>query len=223
MRKQMVVIGLGRFGTSLATTLYGMGYEVLAIDNDERRVQNISSQVTRAIQADATNEIALDELGVGNFDAAAVAIGYDLLNSILVTALLKKLGVRYIVARAKDDLHGRILKQVGANFVVYPESELGSRVAHGIDIPEVLDYIPLTPKYGVTKISAPPHLVGITLRDAGFGQAGKSELVVLLIHRGKEILLAPGRSETIKEGDILIIAGTDQSLEDIIAKPLEKH
>ncbi len=219
MKKQIVVIGLGRFGASLASTLYGMGYEVLAIDSHEERVQNIASQVTRAVQADSTNEIALEDLGVGNFDAAVVAIGYNVLNSILATVLLKKLGVAYIVARAKDDLHGRILKQVGANVVVYPESELGARVAHGIDIPEVLDYIPLTPKYGVTKLSAPPHLVGKTLRDAGFGQGGKSELVVLLIHRKKEVLLSPGRSEEIRHDDTFIIAGTDQSLEEIIAKP----
>jgi len=113
MKRQIVVIGLGRFGISLATTLIAEGHDVLAVDKDENRVQNIASQVTHAIQADATNESVLKELGVDNFDIAIVAMGSAIESSVLTTILLKKLGVKYVVARANDDLHGSILEKIG--------------------------------------------------------------------------------------------------------------
>jgi trk system potassium uptake protein TrkA len=118
MKKQIVVIGLGQFGTSLATTLACLGHDVLALDRNEKEVQNVASQVTHAVQVDATNETLLKELGVGNFDIAIVGIGSRIESSVLATILVKKLGVPYVIARADSELHGSILEKIGADRVV---------------------------------------------------------------------------------------------------------
>ena len=112
MKKQIVVIGLGRFGTSLATTLACLGHDVLALDRNEKEVQNVASQVTHAVQVDATNEAVLQELGVGNFDIAIVGIGSRIESSVLITILMKKLGVPYVIAKADTELHGSILEKI---------------------------------------------------------------------------------------------------------------
>jgi trk system potassium uptake protein TrkA len=113
MKRQVLIIGLGRFGISLATTLFSMGHDVMAVDVDDKKVQNISTQITHAVQADATDEAVLRELGVNNFDVAIVTIGEAIQNSVLCAILLKKLGVRYVIARAENDLHGTILDKIG--------------------------------------------------------------------------------------------------------------
>ena len=216
MKKQIVVIGLGRFGASLATTLSGMGHEVMAIDSNERKVSNIAPKVTRAVHADVTNEAILKDLGVGNFDVGIVGIGYNVLNNILVTTLLKKLGVKYVVARAMDELHGSILYQVGADTIVHPESESGARVAHSVTSVDIVDHITMVGQYGITKLSSPSYFWGNTLADLGFGRTGKLGLAALLIQRQKEIIVTPDRMETIRQGDFLIIAGTDGNLEQLL-------
>jgi trk system potassium uptake protein TrkA len=141
MKKQIVVIGLGRFGTSLANTLTNTGHEVLAIDKDEERVQNISSKITHAVQADATNETVLKDLGIKNFDIAIVSMGSDIKSSVLATLLLKKMGINHLIARAYDDLHAAILERIGADTVVSPERDMGARVAQGVTLLHVYDYM----------------------------------------------------------------------------------
>src|SRR4030042_3673460 len=130
MKKQIIVVGLGRFGISLAANISRMGHDVLALDTDEQKVQSASGQATHTVQADATNESVLRELGVGNFDIAIVAIGTSVQNSVLATILLKRLGVPYVIARANSDLHGEILDKIGADRGVYPEHQMGEKGAH---------------------------------------------------------------------------------------------
>jgi trk system potassium uptake protein TrkA len=216
MKKQIVVIGLGRFGSRLASTLTDFGHEVLAIDKREDRVNRLATRVIKPVQADVTNENVLKELGVGNFDVGIVAIGYDPMSSILATTLLKKLGVRYIVARARDELHGEILSLVGANMVVNPEIEMGARIAHSTTFEEIIDHIVLTERYGVSKLAVPAYLVGLTLGEIGFGRTGKTDHMVLILQRQKEIILNPDRGETLKAGDILVIVGPDDSLDQLL-------
>jgi trk system potassium uptake protein len=216
MKKQIVVIGLGRFGSRLASTLTDFGHEVLAIDNREDRVNRLPTRVTKPVLADATHENVLRELGVGNFDVGIVAIGYDPMSSILATTLLKKLGVRYIVARAQDELHGEILSLVGANMVVNPEIEMGARIAHSTTFEEILDHMFLTERYGVSKLAVPSYLVGMDLGEIGFGRTGKTDHMVLILQRQKEIILIPDRAEVLKAGDILIIAGPDDTLDHLL-------
>jgi len=223
MKRQIIVAGLGRFGISLATTLSADGHDVLALDSDEKRVQNIASQITHAVQADATNEAILKELGVQNFDIAIVAIGEEVKNSVLSTILFKKMGVPYVIARADDELHGSILEKIGADSVVYPEREMGVRTAQGATLTRVSDYMAVAPSYGIAKLKVPEVLAGQKLADLGFGPKGKWEAVVLLIQRDKEILVTPGQKEVLKKDDVIIIAGSHDNLEKLLIEACEKE
>ena len=218
MKKQIVVIGLGRFGISLATTLSGIGHDVLALDKDETRVQDIASQITHAIQADATNETILKELGIGKFEIAIVAIGSAIESSVLSTILLRKLGVPYVIARANSDLHGRILEKIGADTVVYPEREMGIAVAEVVTLSGVSDYMSVAQGYGVVKLTAPPYLVGEKLSELGCGPKGKWEVGVLLIQHKEEVIVTPGQREVVEAGDVLILAGKHESLEKLLTE-----
>jgi trk system potassium uptake protein TrkA len=218
MKKQIVVIGLGQFGTSLATTLACLGHDVLALDRNEKEVQNVASQVTHAVQVDATNEALLKELGVGNFDIAIVGIGSRIESSVLATILVKKLGVPYVIARADSELHGSILEKIGADRVVYPECEMGVRVAQGVTLPDVSDYMLLIPGYGVSKLATPLYFVGRKLNELGFVREGKWEIAVFLIVRGDEVIVSPRQNEFIKSDDILVVAGSHDILEKLLAE-----
>jgi len=218
MKKQIAVIGLGRFGMSLANTLYGMGHDVLAIDVDEKKIHSIASQITHAVQADATNETILKELGIDGYDIAVVAIGTSVESSVLSTILLKKLEVPYVIARADSDLHGSILEKIGADAVVYPEHEMGTRTAQIVTLSYVWDYMSVTKGYGIAKLSAPEYLEGRSLSDVGFGPRGKWGVAVLLIQRAEEVIVTPGQGEVIKPYDALIVAGSDDKLERLLTE-----
>lgn len=218
MKIQSVVIGLGRFGISIATTLQSMGHDVLAIDQDEKKVATTESQLTRVIQADATNETILKELGVADFDVAIVAMGTALESSVLCTLILKKLGVRYVIARANDQLHGSILERIGADYVVYPERETGVRTAHGITLRDATDYMLVVQGYGIAKLPALTYLVGQRLSDLGFGPKGKWEVAALLIQRKNEVIVTPDQAEVIEPGDVLILAGNDDKIEKLLSE-----
>lgn len=216
MKRQIVVIGLGRFGVSVAETLSTTGHDVLAIDRDEKSVQSVASKITHAIQADATNEAVLKEIGVSNFEIAIVAIGSAIESSVLTTILLKKLGVPRVIARANSELHKTILEKIGADVVVSPEQEMGRRLAHGATLLGVSSYMDVISNYGIAKLVTPPELTGKSLSDIGFGPKGKWEVAVLLIQRDKEIIVNPGQSETIKPEDTLILSGNDDNLEKLL-------
>jgi len=217
MKRQIIVIGLGRFGSSVAETLSAIGHDVLAIDKDEKSVQNVATKITHTIQADATNETVLKEIGIGNFEIAIVAIGSAIESSVLTTILLKKLAVPRVVARANNELHKTILEKIGADIVVSPEQDMGRRLAHGAILMGVSGYMDVTSNYGIARFAAPPELDGKTPSDVGLGPKGKWNVAVLLIQRGKEIIVNPAQSETIKPEDILILAGNDENLDKLLA------
>ena len=127
--KQFIVLGLGRFGSSVATTLVELGHEVLGIDIDEERVDVLKDKITQVAQADVTEEKVLKELGVKNFDAAIVGIATDLETSILVTMMLKEMGLKYIIAKAQNNLHAKVLKKIGVDKIVFPERDMGARLS----------------------------------------------------------------------------------------------
>lgn len=218
MKRQVVVVGLGRFGISLASSLTSSGYDVLALDGDERNVQEASAQITHAVYANATDESVLNELGVKDFDVAIVAIGTDIQSSVMATVLLKKLGVLYVIARASNPLHAEILKRIGADKVVFPEYDMGNRVAHELMLGNVSDYLPVSQKYGIVKAEAQQKLEGQTLAELGIGPKGREGIAALLIRRGNEIVITPSSSEVIKAGDTLVLAGADDRLESFLAK-----
>lgn len=211
--KQFVVIGLGRFGTSVAKTLAYKYYDVLAIDIDETKVQEISAEVTHAVNLDATNKEALNNLGVNNFDIAVVSIGSDLQANILTTLILKELGVTEVVAKAQDSLHGRILTKLGADRVVYPEHDMGTRIANHLVSAQILDYIELAPNYSVLEIKASPKMQEYSLLDLNL--RNKFGVNVVAIKRGEKIDISPQAETKIKEDDTLIVIGANDNLEKL--------
>jgi trk system potassium uptake protein len=217
MRKQVVVIGLGRLGSSLVKTLMTIGHEVLALDSDEKLVQEISPFVTQAVQVDPSNESALKELGVGNFDIGIVVMP-EIEISVLSTIVLQKLGVRYIMARASSELHGAILEKLGVNKVFYPDRDMGAGIAYVLTLGDIIDYIPVTAGYGVVKMTVPAGFVGKTLSEAGFGHHGVLNVVALLLQRKEEILVNPSSGEILKPEDVLVVAGNWDRLEDLFAR-----
>lgn len=209
-KQQIAVLGLGRFGRSVARELTELGHDVLAIDASPKIVQEISDEVTHAVRADITDIEALQELGIGEFDTAIVASSGDLEVSILATVSVKRLGVRRIVAKAANELHGSILEQVGATRVVYPEHETGRRVAHSLAAPGVRDYLDVSPGYGIARVAVPEGLVGKSLGEIDPRQYRVS---VVAIARAGTVTLNPGRGEVLRAGDDLIVAGLDEDLE----------
>ncbi|MBI2846665.1 MAG: TrkA family potassium uptake protein [Chloroflexi bacterium] len=215
MKKQVVVVGLGRFGSSVARTLHAMGHDVLAIDSSEKVVEAMQPHVTYAVQADATNEAALKELGVSNFDLAVVAVASDIQTSLIATVLLKRLGVPYVIARAQSELHGSTLEKVGADRVVFMEAEMGVRVAHSLAYLDILDYMELIPNFGISKIRVPESFSGRTLDDVELGPEGKYGINVLAVKRGNNIIITPDRFERLQKDDILVLVGKDEQLEKL--------
>ena len=226
MKRQVLVVGLGRFGASVAVTLFERGHDVIALDENERRVQDMNSKVTYAIQVDATNETALQELGVTNSEIAVVATGAQLQSSLLTTVLLKRMGLPYVVARAENELHGVTLEKIGADMVIYPEREAGERLAHNLAYRGVVDYMMLGSGFGVSKITPPQEYFDKTLEEANLGPNSKSGLNVMILKRGNDVIVTPDRFERIREGDILVVSGKDEGLEqletpkDTSAKPI---
>ena len=212
MPQQVIVLGLGRFGSAAAQELERLGHEVLAVDMDIRAVDEIADHVTQAVRADATDPEALQELGAQDFDAAIVGTSSDQRASIFMTVLLKRMGVRFVLAKAQDALHGDILKMVGADRVVYPERETGTRVALSFSISMVVDYFEVAPGYGMEKLTA-IAFAGKTLRELDL--RGRYGVTPIFLRRGDRVTVNPHHHERLEAGDELTIAGPDERLEKL--------
>ncbi|MDP7226548.1 MAG: TrkA family potassium uptake protein [SAR202 cluster bacterium] len=218
MKRQIAVMGLGRFGSSVATSLYNLGHDVLAIDKEETRVQGIMGQATHALTGDCTNDAVLKELGISDYHAAVVAIGSDVVSSIMASVLLKTMGVPYVVSRAHNELHGNTLERIGVDKVVYAEEEMGNRLAHSMFNPNVEEYLEITPNFGISKLKIPPQFVNMSLKELGFSSPrNKYGLVVLAIRRGKDITLNPDTDDRLRADDWLVLAGRDDMLDRLEA------
>ncbi len=210
MKKQFAVIGMGRFGSSVAKTLSDLGYEVLAIDSSEQRTQEISNIVTHVVQADSTDEEALRSLGLRNFDVVIVAIGQDIQSSILTTIILKEIGVPKVVVKAQNELHGKVVKKIGADKVIYPERDMGQRVAHHLISSNILDYIELSDAYSIIEVQASRTLIGKNLRELDI--RAKYGCNVMAIRTGSHMNIAPSAEDLIREQDVLVIVGKNEDL-----------
>lgn len=216
--KQFVVIGIGRFGRSVAERLYELGHEVLAIDKDEDTIQKISDKVTHAVTADATDENVLKSLGVRNFDVGVVAIGTDIQSSIIVTLMLKELGVGYVVAKAQNETHAKVLLKIGADRVVFPERDMGERVAHNLIGTNILEYIELSPEHSIIEFAALQGWIGKDLRDLNL-RAKYGVTVVAMRNKNEErINVSPKADTEIRDGDILIVVGNNDDLRKLERK-----
>ncbi|MBS3901055.1 MAG: TrkA family potassium uptake protein [Dethiobacter sp.] len=210
--RQFAVIGIGRFGASVAAKLYEMGYDVLAIDTSESRIDGIVDKVTHAVVADSTSETALKSLGISNFDVVIVAIGQDIQASILTTLVLKEMGVKQIVTKALTEQHGKVLQKIGADRIVFPERDMGIRVANNLAAANVLDFIELSPDFSIVEFIATAEMVGKSLKELDF--RAKFGVNVLAIRTAdKNISVSPGASDRIQAGDLLIMVGENTSLQ----------
>ncbi len=208
--KQFVVIGLGRFGSSVARNLYALGHDVLAIDKDEELIQDISDSVTHAVQADATDENALKSLGIRNFDVAVITIGSDIQASIMITLLAKELGVKYVITKAQNELHAKVLYKIGVDRVVFPERDMGVRVAHNLVSSNILDYIELDPDFSIIEITAISRWIGKTLEE--LDMRARYGVNVLAIKQGNDINISPRGDDLIQENDILVVVGSNEDI-----------
>ncbi len=216
MKKQFVAIGCGRFGSSLALKLMEMGAEVMVIDKNEEVIQNIADKVTYAVQADVTDENTLKSLGIRNFDVAVISIGADIQSSILVTLVAKEVGIKYIVAKAQNESHSKVLYKIGADRVVFPEREMGVRIAKNLVSDNILDYIELAPDYSIMEILALEEWHGRSLKD--INMRGTYGINVMAIKQGEMINIAVGPDDLIKEEDVLVVIGHNDDL-----KKIERH
>lgn len=211
--KSYIVFGCGRFGASVASTLYKMGNEVLIVDRDYDVIQDITPFVTDAIQADLADESALEELGIGNFDVAIIAIGTNLEASIITTIFAKDKGVETIVAKAVSEMQGRVLEKLGVDYIIYPERDMGARLAHQLSSRSVIDYIYYSKDYGIMEMKVLNDWIGKTLQDINFRNKFKTS--VIAIKHGDNIKVTPGSEELLLEGDTLVVMGKEEYLKAI--------
>jgi potassium uptake system protein len=209
-KKQFVVIGLGRFGSSIATTLYSLGNDVLVIDKNEDLIQDIASEVTHAVQADATDENALRALGIRNFDVAIISIGGDIQSSVMATLILRELGVKYIIAKGNGELHAKVLYKIGADRVVLPEKDMGVRVAHNIISSSILDYIELSSDYSIMEVKAFEDWVGKDLKSLNLRK--KYGINVIAIKKGEKINLNPAADDKVCKDNVIVAIGSKEAL-----------
>lgn len=208
--RQYAVIGLGRFGTSIARRLYEAGQEVLGIDVSEVRVEDAELFLTHAVVADSTEERALTSIGIRNFDCVIVAIGNDMQASILTVMLLKDLGVKKIIAKSLDKRHGQVLDKIGADWIIYPERDMGERVANQLLSPNMLNYIELSKEYNIEEIMIPSNMAEKNLRELDI--RAKYKVSVIAVVREGDIIISPSPDQIIHKGDLLVIIGNREAL-----------
>lgn len=209
-RNQYAVIGLGRFGTSIARRLHEAGHEVLGIDINEERVENAEPYVTDSAIADASEEKAIKSLGITNFDCVIVAIGDDIQSSILTVMLLKNLGIKKIIAKATSKRHGQVLDTIGVDWIIYPERDMGERVANQLLSPNMLNYIELSKDYNIEEIILPKKMIGKNLRELDI--RARFKVSVIAIIRSNDIIVSPSPDELLRDEDILVTLGNRNDL-----------
>lgn len=211
MNKQAVaVIGLGRFGATVAKTLSAQGHEVLGVDINEETVQRISPYVTHAVVADTSDEDALRALSLNQFDDVVIGIGDNVQGNLMTAMLVKEIGAKYIVAKAQSTLQGRLLEKIGVDLVIYPESDMALRVAQMLVREHVIDYLQLSKDIGLVEMETPAFLQGKTLMEANI--RAKYNVNVVAIKRDNDVLAPPDPNDPLRGTDTLMIIGRDPDI-----------
>jgi trk system potassium uptake protein TrkA len=214
--QSFVILGLGRFGQSVAKTLYELGCEVLVIDENEEVIQSIFNHVTHAIIGNVTDKNVLKSAGIKNFDAAVVSTGKNLETSIIVTQILKEMGMGYILAKTQNELHARVLTKLGADRVVFPEHDMGVRIAHNLISTNIIDYIELSPDYSIVEINLPTSWEGKTLHELDI--RAKYGINIIAIKNGLQINVAPTAEYVTNSNDLLVVIGLNSAIEKLNSK-----
>ncbi len=212
-QKEYIVIGLGRFGSSIALQLEANGCKVLAIDRNEQRVRLIADYVTLAMCLDVANDEALEELGGRNFDGAVISIGHSLDASVLATIWAKEQGIGQVIAKAYDEKQGKILTKIGADKIVYPEKEIGIQLANDLAFSNMFDTIELSSEYSIGEIITPTDWIGKDLRTLKLRE--KYGVNAIAIKRGGTLLVNPPADQPTKKDDVFMLLGTNSTLKKI--------
>lgn len=211
--RQFAVIGLGRFGRAVCTTLHNLGYEVLGIDSDERLVAQVMSEhlAAHALQLDSTEPCSLKEAGIFDFDTVIVAIGNYVQESIITTLNVKEAGVPYVVAKASSEIHGKLLKRVGADQVVFPEHEMGCALARSLTRPGLLDRFELDPNHSIVEVSIPPEFDGKTIVELEL--RSRYGLNLLAIGEEDRFEINPSPVMRLREGSVMVVIGSNKDID----------
>ena len=212
--KQYLVIGCGRFGSSVAKKMCQLGNEVMVIDKDEDSINNIAELVTHTAIVDVTEDRDLKSIGLGNFDVVIVAISSDVRASIMATVMAKEMGVPKVVCKAKDELQAKVLYKIGADKVVFPERDMGIRLAYNLASENILDQINLDPEYSIMEIVTPQNWVGKTIIELNL--RAKYDITVLAVKTQSGLKVMPSPNYKMQEKNILIIIGNTDKISDII-------
>lgn len=213
MKKQFAVLGLGSFGVSVAVTLQRLGCDVVAIDHDMERIDDIADKVTYAMQGDISDEDLLHSLGTKNFDGIVVASSENLEGSIMATLEAKEMGIPYILCKAHDERHAQVLRKIGADAVVFPEEEMGRKIAKNLMSANLADWIELSPDYSIVETAPPARWVGKTLKELDVRRT--YEVNVVGVKRGNLVEITPDPDMPLEEGMILMLIGSNEALEKI--------
>jgi|SRR5690625_324706 len=220
MKKQFIVIGIGRFGTSLIKTLIENNHEVLAVDKNLELVENMAGIATHAVQGDCTDEDVLAELGVDNFHHAIVAVGEEIQTSVLITLLLKEMGVPKVTAKAITEIHGKMLLKIGADQVVYPERDMGIRLGKQLSSENIIDYIQLSPDVNLVEMSVPPAMNDRTIEQLAIRKNFGCNIIA--IKSGETVNSSPQAQDVIHTGDLLLLMGKYEDIKRIEDRYEEK-
>ena len=208
--KSYLVVGMGRFGSTVALRLRELGNEVLVIDGNADNIQRLADHVTYAVVGDAQDKDVLRALGVREFDCAIVAIGSDLASSVLTVMNLQELGVPYIICKAHDETHSRVLKKLGVDKVVIPEREVAEKLAHSLSSPNVLEFIELSKDYGIVEVPAPKAWAGKSIVQLNV--RAKLGVNIIAVESGENVNVAPSAQYVVKKDDILVVLGDYDAL-----------
>ena len=218
MKKEFVVIGLGRFGGSIVRELISQGAQVMAIDTSSERVDEYAPIATQAVVADSTDENVLKSLGIRNFEHVIIAIGENIQSSILTTLILKDMGVEKITVKAQNDYHEKVLRKIGADFIVHPERDMGIRIANNMLSNTVLDYLELSDEHSIMEIKANDKIAGYSIIDLDIrAQYG---ITIVGIKRGNDIIVSPQADEKILLGDVMLVIGADVDINRFVKRAM---
>ncbi len=211
--ERFAVLGLGRFGSYVARTLFDAGKEVLALDSGDDAVERVADYATRAAVVDATDREALEALGLGDVDGAIVSLGGRMDVITLAALHIREIGVPYIAVKALSEEHGRILLALGVHDVIHPEKDMAIRLGNRLARRDVVEFLPLLPGYSITEMRAPREFVGRSLKDLALRNNLNVQLVA--IHHGSEMNIVPRADDIINEGDLLVLLGDNRDLDRV--------
>ncbi len=213
--QSFLIIGLGRFGAALAKELCRLGHEVIAVDKNEDAVSKIADYVTHSIVADVRDEEVLRSIGARNLDHAIVAFSDNIQDNILITLMLKEIGVKDVISKGGNALHVKVLKKIGADRIVFPETDMGIRLAQTISSGNIIDFIEISDNYSIIETNSPRKWIGNSIKKLDIRAKYGINILAIKSQDGRTISITPSPDYVIKAGDVLVVVGSNDDLQNI--------